>query len=210
MKKTALSIVLGLAVTLSSAVHASVLDFNFNSFASGTAVTTQVEGVAFSLIGGPGPTTAPTAGNSTGGFRLLTNSVTAGGYPTANILQVTFANLVSDLSFDFYNAGWGSSASRGQSFFSAFDSFGSLLETGSLFASQSGVTNFALASGGVKTLQFNNSTNGTQSWWFGLAGVRATEDAVSPVPEPETYAMLLAGLGLMAGIARRRKKQLAA
>jgi hypothetical protein len=33
---------------------------------------------------------------------------------------------------------------------------------------------------------------------------------VSPVPEPETYAMLLAGLGLMAGIARRRKKQLAA
>jgi hypothetical protein len=34
--------------------------------------------------------------------------------------------------------------------------------------------------------------------------------SVSPVPEPETYAMLLAGLGLMAGIARRRKKQLAA
>ena len=33
---------------------------------------------------------------------------------------------------------------------------------------------------------------------------------VSPVPEPETYAMLLAGFGLMAGIARRRKKQLAA
>ena len=30
---------------------------------------------------------------------------------------------------------------------------------------------------------------------------------VSPVPEPETYAMLLAGLGLMVGFARRRKQQ---
>jgi hypothetical protein len=29
--------------------------------------------------------------------------------------------------------------------------------------------------------------------------------SVTPVPEPETYAMLLAGLGLMGGIARRRK-----
>lgn len=30
---------------------------------------------------------------------------------------------------------------------------------------------------------------------------------MSPVPEPETYAMLLAGLGLMVGFARRRKQQ---
>jgi hypothetical protein len=27
------------------------------------------------------------------------------------------------------------------------------------------------------------------------------------VPEPETYAMLLAGLGLIAGMARRRKRK---
>jgi hypothetical protein len=31
--------------------------------------------------------------------------------------------------------------------------------------------------------------------------------AVAAVPEPETYAMLLAGLGLMAGIVRRRQKR---
>ncbi|MET3133259.1 hypothetical protein AAKU55_003549 [Oxalobacteraceae bacterium GrIS 1.11] len=30
--------------------------------------------------------------------------------------------------------------------------------------------------------------------------------AINPVPEPETYAMLLAGLALVAGIARRRKQ----
>jgi hypothetical protein len=31
--------------------------------------------------------------------------------------------------------------------------------------------------------------------------------SMAPVPEPETYAMLLAGLGLMGGIARRKQKQ---
>ena len=30
-------------------------------------------------------------------------------------------------------------------------------------------------------------------------------NGVSAVPEPETYAMMLAGLGLMASVARRRK-----
>jgi hypothetical protein len=32
-----------------------------------------------------------------------------------------------------------------------------------------------------------------------------TDGLVAAVPEPETYAMMLAGLGLMAGVARRRK-----
>ena len=33
-----------------------------------------------------------------------------------------------------------------------------------------------------------------------------TNYTVTPVPEPETYAMLLAGLGVMGAIARRRSK----
>lgn len=51
------------------------------------------------------------------------------------------------------------------------------------------------------------TTNGTvlpnsqQSWISQAHLVLPT----APVPEPETYAMLLAGLGLMAGVARRRK-----
>lgn len=55
--------------------------------------------------------------------------------------------------------------------------------------------------------------------WWGIGNVRALnmlrQDGVTdgqdmlyltPVPEPETYAMLLAGLGLMGFVARRRKK----
>lgn len=45
---------------------------------------------------------------------------------------------------------------------------------------------------------------------FGLLngiGDNATGFGVSAVPEPETYAMMLAGLGLMATIARRRKSK---
>ncbi len=48
---------------------------------------------------------------------------------------------------------------------------------------------FALHVQGLSTAQY-----GTNSAWY-----------VSPVPEPETYAMMLAGLGLMGFMARRRK-----
>ena len=58
-------------------------------------------------------------------------------------------------------------------------------------------------------------------WWFaadvvntanGSTGMVAARDLVptTPVPEPETYAMLLAGLGLMGFVARRRQRKLAA
>lgn len=54
---------------------------------------------------------------------------------------------------------------------------------------------------------FSGLTAGTK-YWVNLKGT-ATDAAYSvtlaPVPEPETYAMLLAGLGLMGAIARRRK-----
>ena len=40
--------------------------------------------------------------------------------------------------------------------------------------------------------------------------VEFTASNVTPVPEPETYAMLLAGLGLMGVISRRRAKRNAA
>lgn len=72
----------------------------------------------------------------------------------------------------------------------------------------------ALASVGAEVYSLGQSSGGGQitgapaTYVFGFSGVGG--DPISPVPEPETYAMLLSGLGLMAGFARRRKKQLAA
>ena len=40
----------------------------------------------------------------------------------------------------------------------------------------------------------------------GYAGSLTTNAAVTPVPEPETYALLLMGLGTVGWMARRRKK----
>ena len=48
----------------------------------------------------------------------------------------------------------------------------------------------------------NGAKGGRYSFWVGTYA--------APVPEPETYAMLLAGLGLMGTIARRRSKTKAA
>lgn len=42
---------------------------------------------------------------------------------------------------------------------------------------------------------------------FENAGTAIDEVQITAVPEPETYAMLLAGLGLIGGLARRRKQK---
>ena len=57
------------------------------------------------------------------------------------------------------------------------------------------------AQGASTTLSFSNDQNAN----LHFANVDAV--SVTAVPEPETYAMLLAGLGLMGGVARRNKRK---
>lgn len=64
--------------------------------------------------------------------------------------------------------------------------------------------------GFVSTGEFTNV-----KLWVGVAGICAdgvfasandlTLGAAAPVPEPETYALMLGGLALLAGVARRKK-----
>lgn len=58
------------------------------------------------------------------------------------------------------------------------------------------------ATGSQTTLQF--STTDYKSEYVGLDNVTVT---AAPVPEPESYAMMLAGLGALGFMARRRKAQ---
>jgi hypothetical protein len=54
------------------------------------------------------------------------------------------------------------------------------------------------SSGGTKNINFDANYGGTM---FAMDNM-----TISPVPEPETYAMLLVGLGLIGFMARRRKE----
>ncbi len=58
-------------------------------------------------------------------------------------------------------------------------------------------------SGGTVFLSNGNFTSGTSVWSLG-SGQSISAPLTSAVPEPEAYAMMLAGLGLM-GFAARRK-----
>lgn len=67
-----------------------------------------------------------------------------------------------------------------------------------------GSINFGSLFAGVSSVMWNS--NDTSS--FGQMNIDNV--TVNAIPEPETYAMLLAGLGLMGFAARRRKQKLAA
>lgn len=201
MRKVLISLGVAAAAAFGSvAAHADVLHVDFSSFSNGAAVS-SLAGVAFDMSGGPVASTTPTIWAGGGTFNLLTNSATAGNYPTASQLRATFDGVADGLSFVFYNAGW-SDSGRGNSFYSAFDSLGNLLETGSLQASESTLATFTLGVNGVHSIVFDNNTGGNDSWWFGLSSLDA-RDVRSDVPEPASLA--LAGLALLGVVATRRK-----
>lgn len=87
----------------------------------------------------------------------------------------------------------------------AFQNDGTLLSMGGLDAASGTLYSVNTATGAATSL--NNGTGyGTGPIYFGVDGGLAFAPA-AVVPEPETYAMLLAGLGLLGFVARRRKSQ---
>ncbi|HQR02493.1 MAG TPA: PEP-CTERM sorting domain-containing protein [Rhodocyclaceae bacterium] len=50
------------------------------------------------------------------------------------------------------------------------------------------------------------NTNHNLDTWEEIDSVTLSGDLLAPVPEPETYAMLMAGLGLLGAMAKRRKQ----
>jgi len=59
---------------------------------------------------------------------------------------------------------------------------------------------------GLFTLSVGDNAGPSQRGYTIMATVTSI-DRISPVPEPETYVMLLAGLGLMAGLSRSRRSR---
>ena len=82
---------------------------------------------------------------------------------------------------------------------SLFDSLGTSF---SALISSSG-SNAYTFTGALQSGSYSLNVSGTGTG-LGGAGGYTYALAAAPVPEPETYALLLAGLGLLAGVARRR------
>lgn len=88
-----------------------------------------------------------------------------------------------------------------------------------IFSSAVTLTGGAFTDPGVYSSYTITSTNGISRFVFDAHSasgntsidnvVAVTVDVAAPVPEPEVYAMLSAGLGLMGWVARRRKQRAA-
>ncbi len=187
-----------------AAAPATAVTIDFSAQAEGTIVTSQFAGLTFSLSGGPSLATAPIIGygfldtvlslNNSGVFGAGTD-----GYPTANQLIIDFAAPSSGISFGFnnYGAGNGSSAS--------FYDIGNVL-IGSIAVDTSGaLANFSFGGSGVSRVVFDNATGGGGNWIFGLSQL-----TYGAVPETASWAMLIAGFGLVGAAARRRRAVVAA
>jgi hypothetical protein len=78
-------------------------------------------------------------------------------------------------------------------------------------ASFSGSLENTLIAGHIYRFDYSIGSGNSGSGDFGSNAVGAFSlNIVSAVPEPETFALMLAGLGLMGVIARRRKAKQAA
>lgn len=138
-------------------------------------------------------------GSSIFGGRFLT-----AGPTTGNTSTLTFTSPVDYVSFlwgspDTYNLLTVNSASGSQT----FDTSGTHAGATSLsFSSDNGNQSFSqyvqFASTGITSLVFTNEP-----------GIDAFETAnfsvLAPVPEPETYALMLAGFGVLGWLSRRRR-----
>jgi hypothetical protein len=96
-------------------------------------------------------------------------------------------------------------------------SFGGFLSSGITGVTLTKIGTGLLTDADLSANGYNFSALSPGDYEFTVFGTKPNDSSyrflgsisVTPVPEPETYAMLLAGLGLMGAIARRRKQNAA-
>jgi hypothetical protein len=208
MKKILVSALLALGAA--STMAADV--FNNPNFGDGNQNWTGMLGndfVANSNV------TVSAIGAFTGGTAGFAGTITVGLYDITNLNAIT--TVISPLSF----SGAGGATPY------TWQSASAVLQAGHTYSVQaSGYGSDQIGNNGISgSIGFDTLggalTQGSARWANSSAlGVAGTDTGpftfaagnvqlAQPVPEPETYAMLLAGLGLIGGIARRRKQKTA-
>lgn len=118
-------------------------------------------------------------------------------------IQFTFAGL-SNLSTDVVSIDNSASSGLNLTGFALYDWNDTLLSAGTQASTgfvDAWTINYANLAAGSYYLRVSGNIVGNSSTDF------AGNLALAPVPEPETYAMMLGGLGLLAFTARRRKQK---
>ena len=185
-----------------------------DSFAAGTALTNAFSGVTLSVITGPNRPDGPYVVISATGFNdftqtnvATTGSLVFGNFPDApfpaakgwevdgRLFRADFANPTNWVSIDLI------ADDNDSGIFSAYGAGGELLGT----VNTGVMTNLAFTA--IITRPTADIAYITAAGTYGesmfLDNLRYNN--IAPIPEPEIYAMMLAGLGVLGWVGRRKK-----
>jgi hypothetical protein len=200
MKKIAGVIAVASMLSIGAVANAEVLTFDTLSGSLST-IPNGYGGLQWSNFGSHSSSTVPGSGYETGTVSGLNASFNLGGNP-ASFSSVTEFSLNSAYFTSAWNEGLQIhvvATGGSNTYISDFtvDTSGPL----NVFFNWSNINSVSFfSSGGVPNPDLANTGMGTHFVMDNLA----INENVSPVPEPETYAMLLIGLCLFGFVARRR------
>lgn len=129
------------------------------------------------------------------------------------VTSIHFETLMSGVSFDVSRS---NGSNSGQSLTaSAYNGTGLLSSQTIVLGAVNSWTSMAFGHGSISSLIITGSTTGFSPFGLDnlqfsntlLSGLDIRETEVTAIPEPETYALMLAGLGLLGSVAKRRRSR---
>jgi hypothetical protein len=193
------------AALAASGAQAQVIDFNELAH-SGSYVTSQtITSGGFLFDGSFGYTEQLGVWGSNSSFQADPGNATVFINHGGNVVSMS---QVGDAAFDFTSIDMADVFNTGNS--STFQFYFNYADGSAAFGAQVTLDNVA----GLETFTFNQTGLSSVSWqniggdngWGQFDNVNVTSP-MAPVPEPETYALMLVGLGAVAAVTRRRRSQ---
>ncbi len=186
------------AIGMRSAPAAPV-NIDFQTYAPLSSVPTA-QGVSFSVSGGPGPAGIPV----TEEFQYGLSNSTTGYFPTSNYLDFAFQGLASNVSYTFNNFGDGGVDGVGYTFATYFGANGVVLGTQELAGAVTQLISVDYSD--IAAIRFDNNSDGRASWLFSVSSLTADVSPASEIPEPDSFALVLAGLVALTYLSRRSRR----